>query len=157
MDDMLGLNNERSEAIKFNNRDIKPMTPGGEENSRKVREMTADEEEAEATFYYQLGVRMQQGRVGVRKTQSEMGYDLFMTDNTVSAIERGVSKPRAYILKLFCEATGIEPNDLLEYKKREETATELRIMAMLKEMSPEDKDKLLSVLEILYPEKKPSK
>lgn len=122
-----------------------------EDTSRKVRVMSEDDQKKEEAFYYALGTRMAQARVGVRKKQSEMGYEIFVTDNTMSAFERGVSKPRAYTLKLFCEATGAEPNALLGYAGKKYTETEMHIMAKVRGMSEADKEKLLNVLEILFP------
>ena len=122
--------------------------------TRKARVMSEKEQKAEKDFYFKLGVRMQQARVGARKTQAEIGNALFVTDNTISGFERGTLKPRAYSLLAFCEATGAEPNDLLGYSGKAETETELHIMAKLRGMSDKEKEKLLDCLEILFPREK---
>ena len=126
-------------------------TQDSEDAGRRVRVMTEEDLKKENDFYYALGTRMAQARVGARKKQSEMGYEIFVTDNTMSAFERGVSKPRAYTIRLFCEATGTEPNVLLGYKGRGETETDLHIMAKVRGMSEAEKEKLLDILEILFP------
>ncbi len=119
-------------------------------NERKARVMTVEDKEAENSFYYDLGARMASGRVGSRKQQKDMAYELFTTDNSISAMERGKVKPRAYSLKLFCEATGVEPNYLLGYKGKDDSETELHIMAKVRGMSEKNKKKLLAVLNILF-------
>lgn len=116
-----------------------------------INVISMNENKDEDLFYVELGAKMRRARLLAGKTQAQIGQDLFVTMNTVYHFERGTMRPRAYYLKLFCEETGVEPNYLMGYEGKQESETDMSIRAKLRGMTEEDKERLLAVLDILFP------
>ena len=124
------------------------------EDDRRVPQRTAEEKKEEETFYFFMGGRLKEARIKAKLHQQELADKMHFSSNKMSQIERGLSKIKAYELRMLCEATGAEPGKILEYEGKGETPTDLRIRAKLAEMSEEDKEKLLETLELWMPTKK---
>ena len=124
---------------------------GNDKNDRRVPKKTSEFLSDEKKFYEKLGQNIRAARLEMDRTQRDIAELLFVSGDKVSHYESGLAKPSAYDIKLIAEFLDIEPNILLEYKGIESTSVDDKIYNRVKTMPKDDKEKLLYILEYLFP------
>ena len=120
---------------------------------RKALPKPKEVEIEEGKFYTQLGSDISIIRLKKGYSQKDLADRLFISPGTVSTIEGGFAKIKAYELKKLCETFGITPDNLLRYGEIDKTdlkSTDYRIKAKITSMTPEEKEKLLQIMNLVF-------
>lgn len=121
------------------------------DTKRKAVPKTDEERKAEEQFFFDLGIALQQARIRTPYTQVDIAKKIHVSPNTMSHYEGGTAKLNVFQFKILCDILRISPNSFLGWNTTEQTSTDLKIQAKVMEMTKEDKDKLLSILDIIFP------
>ena len=121
--------------------------------NRKALPKPDEVKEEERRFYFQLGVDISKLREERNYSQRKVADQLFISPNTVSLIEVGEARLKAFQLKKLCESLGSTPDKLLRYGCLENTeieSTESRIQAKIASLTMEEKERLLRIMDLIF-------
>ena len=101
-----------------------------------------------------LGERIKDFRMAARMTQDELAERLFVTKGYISEIETGKKSPSLQIVLSIINLLGCSPNELFEYKEKEDKCehcglknndnTVSETLELLTKLGPDEKFKVYS-------------
>lgn len=94
-----------------------------------------------------VGGLLQAARKSKGITQDELAKKIGMAKNHISAIERGAHKASIDTLLGYCKILEYTPNEILGYGKERSIQPDLRMLLL--DMSEEQQEKLLQILQIV--------
>ena len=93
-----------------------------------------------------IGNMLQKARKQRKVLQKDLCEETGLTENHISAVERGVCKASVRVLLAYCNKLKMTPNDILEYRE-EEILPELK--KNLQEMDTLKQREILEILKII--------
>lgn len=66
---------------------------------------------------FEIGLLLQQARETKHIRQREIAEHTGLSKNHISDVERGLSKASVELLLGYCEVLGMDPNEILKYKR----------------------------------------
>ena len=107
-----------------------------------------------------LGERIKDFRMAARMTQDELAERLFVTKGYISEIETGKKSPSLQIVLSIIDLLGCSPNELFEYKEKEDKCehcsfknndnTVSETLELLTKLGPDEKFKVYSYVKDQY-------